>query len=221
MRAHELRRDRGEGVYSMRVRVIAKPSQKEFLRMNFVENFQRVDLKPSEEAAGIQQMLDLVDGSGAGAGIINIVAVDPNQHGTTINQKPRCGFRQERMVLEIWLGTPESVPTGMDQHSLPRNIQARKSVRINSKSVLKRLMGDDPVKLCQLRQIESSKVFALRKAMKRAIDVRASIRDHVDPPDLEGRAIVIMAARCLTFPIVTDDRCGQPPERDHAMFDLV
>ena len=62
LRAHELRRDRGEEVYSMRVRAIAKPSQKEFLRMNFVENFQRVDLKPSEEAAGIQQMLDLVDG---------------------------------------------------------------------------------------------------------------------------------------------------------------
>ncbi|MEQ1843579.1 MAG: hypothetical protein ABL994_24495, partial [Verrucomicrobiales bacterium] len=62
LRAHELRRDRGEEVDSMLVRVIGRPTQKEFLRMNFVENFQRVDLNPSEEAAGIQQMLDLVDG---------------------------------------------------------------------------------------------------------------------------------------------------------------
>ena len=72
LRAHELRRDRGEEVDSMLVRVIAEPTQKEFLRMNFVENFQRVDLRPSEEAAGIQQMLDLVD-EGTGLAPFNVM----------------------------------------------------------------------------------------------------------------------------------------------------
>lgn len=60
-RAHELRRDRGEEVDSMMVRVIEKPTAKEFLRMNFVENYQRVDLRPTELADGIRQMLELVD----------------------------------------------------------------------------------------------------------------------------------------------------------------
>lgn len=61
LRAHELRRARGEDVSSMKVRVIPKPSPKDFLTMNFVENFQRVQLTPSEEADGIQQMLELED----------------------------------------------------------------------------------------------------------------------------------------------------------------
>lgn len=61
LRAHELRRDRGEEVRTMKVRVIDRPSEREFLRMNFVENLQRVNLRPSEVARGIQDMLDLRD----------------------------------------------------------------------------------------------------------------------------------------------------------------
>lgn len=60
-RAHELRRDRGEDVHTMKVRVMPKPTERQFLQMNFVENIQRVDLKPSDTARGIRQMLDLRD----------------------------------------------------------------------------------------------------------------------------------------------------------------
>ena len=45
----------------MPVRMVPEPSEKDFMVMNLAENNQRVNLKPSEEAAWLRDMLELVD----------------------------------------------------------------------------------------------------------------------------------------------------------------
>ncbi len=104
LRAHEVRRDRGEEVRTMKVRVIPCPSEKEFLRMNFVENFQRVDLRPSETARGIQQMLDLVD-EATGQAIFNKVTC-----------AEELGLRQQGLIdLLNSLAAPGKARKAMDE----------------------------------------------------------------------------------------------------------
>lgn len=103
-RAHEMRRDRGEEVRAMKVRVIARPSEKEFLRMNFVENFQRVDLRPSEMARGIQQMLDMVDPE-TGVSPFNVVTC-----------AEELGMRQQRVIdLINSLAAPPKARRALDE----------------------------------------------------------------------------------------------------------
>src|SRR5206468_11467833 len=56
-------------------------------------------------------------------------------------------------------------------------------------------------------------------AVEGRIQVGAGIGHHVDPPDLEGRAVVVVAGRALSLPEVADLRPRQPLVSGHAMFD--
>lgn len=103
-RAHEMRRDRGEDVHSMKVRVIPKPAEKDFLRMNFVENFQRVDLRPSEMARGVRDMLELVDPE-TGVSPFNVVTC-----------ADELGMRQQRVIdLINSLAAPPKARKALDE----------------------------------------------------------------------------------------------------------
>ena len=51
------------GFTEVEVKLVEKPSRKDHLKWNLVENLQREDLKPIEKAARVKEMLDLVDES--------------------------------------------------------------------------------------------------------------------------------------------------------------
>jgi hypothetical protein len=60
-RATCLRRDQGDPIAEMIVRVVAQPTQREALKWGLVENTQRSQLRPTEEARAILRMLDMGD----------------------------------------------------------------------------------------------------------------------------------------------------------------
>src|SRR5690242_11627647 len=55
--------------------------------------------------------------------------------------------------------------------------------------------------------------------MKWRVDVRAGVRDHVDPSDLEGRPVVEILRCGFAFPEIADVRTWQALEGRHSMFD--
>jgi hypothetical protein len=54
--------------------------------------------------------------------------------------------------------------------------------------------------------------------MEGRIEIGAGIGDHVDPADLEGRAVVVEIGAPLTRPIVADMGPGQALVGDHPRF---
>ena len=57
--------------------------------------------------------------------------------------------------------------------------------------------------------------------MERAVDIGAGVGDHVDPADLEGRAVIVIGRRRLARPKVADMRPGQALVGGHALLDHV
>lgn len=59
------------------------------------------------------------------------------------------------------------------------------------------------------------------EAVERTIDIRPCIRHHINPSDLETRALRIDLLRVFPAQVITDNRCGQPFESDETVHDGV
>src|SRR3954471_4033957 len=55
--------------------------------------------------------------------------------------------------------------------------------------------------------------------MERRIQIGASVGDHVDADDLEGRAVIVIGGGAFAAPEVADLRTGRAFVRRHAMLD--
>ncbi len=80
---------------------------------------------------------------------------------------------------------------------------------------------DDAIEIGQRFQRKLGEVLSMRVAMKRTIDVRSRVRDHLDLADLEFRPFGVTRAGCLAAEIIADDRRGESFVGDHAVLDGV
>ena len=122
------------------------------------------------------------------------------------------------MVAEIGVGPPMPVPAGVDQHRLALDVEALEARGVDREAVLPRLADDDPGQSRRAIEREAGKVLAIGIAVERAVEIGAGVGDHVDPADLEGRAVVVIGGRSLALPEVADVRPGQALVGRHAML---
>src|SRR5215510_7924492 len=117
------------------------------------------------------------------------------------------------MALEVALGSPVDVPAGVEEHGLAADVESGEGRRIDRTTRSARRADHDTRKVGQGLEREPREVATIRVAVKRAVEVRAGVRDHVDPPDVELGAGGEVAPGLLAGPVVADDRRGQSPVR--------
>ena len=84
------------------------------------------------------------------------------------------------------------VPAGLDQHRLAGDVEALERVRIDRH----RAGADDEAgQRGKLSRSKRGEIGAVRIAMEGRVEIGAGIGDHVDPADLEGRAVVVELRR--------------------------
>jgi hypothetical protein len=69
--------------------------------------------------------------------------------------------------------------------------------------------------------LDLAQILSVGIAVRRDVNVGASVRHHVDPADLEGLAAVIVRGRLLAREKVADVRPRKPFVGDHALRDDV
>src|SRR6185369_5739195 len=141
-------------------------------------------------------------------------------HGGPVFKKPIGRFGGEvRMLAEISITLPVTVPSGVNEHGLARNIAALERGWADGKSLLPRLANDDTWNVGDRLEHEFGEIRAVRISVERTVEICAGVGDHVDPPDLEGRTVVIICGGTLALPEVADMRPRQAFVGDHAVFD--
>src|SRR4051794_28544824 len=89
------------------------------------------------------------------------------------------------MAFEILIRAPVHVPTGMDEESFAAQRAEIDFEGLNRAARALCLAGDDAIEIRQRLELKLGQVFAVCVTVKRAVEIRAGIRDHVDPADLE------------------------------------
>ena len=80
---------------------------------------------------------------------------------------------------------------------------------------------DNAVEICNRIQIEPGEILATRIAVKRTVEIRARVGDHLDLADVKLRSRRVASFGIFTTEIVADHRRGQTFVRDHSVLDGV
>ena len=126
-------------------------------------------------------------------GVVDIVAVDADQPGAALGEQPRRGFGEEGVALRIGVGAPVPVPAGVDQHRLAGDVEAFERVRRRPPAPRRGRRGRAATASCS--SVEPGEIGAVGVAVEGRVEIGAGIGDHVDPADLEARAVVIIGGR--------------------------
>lgn len=164
---------------------------------------------------------DRVDRPGARAGVVDIVAVDADQPRAARHQRLRGGGGQVRVIIEIGVGAPMLVPAGVEQHRLAPHIEPDEIRCVDGEPFAVRRADDQSFEADQPFQPDPGEIVAVRVAMEGHVQVGAGVGHHVDPADLEGRAVIVEGGGGLARPIVADRGRRQAFVGDHAAFDQV
>jgi hypothetical protein len=113
------------------------------------------------------------------------------------------------------------VPAGRDKDRAPSHIEPVERLGVDSKTGFEGLPDDEGGKVREGFHADFAQVLAVCEPMRRHVDVSAGVGDHVDPPDLEGRAIVVIGRRLLARNEVANVRTWQTLVGHHALGDDV
>ena len=128
--------------------------------------------------------------------IVDIVAVDPDQRRAMFGQPFGRVRGQERMVLAVAISPPMTVPAGVHQHGLPARRPGRRTPPASTAMSLSHgCRTTTPGRSASEFERQVGKILAVGIAMERRVQIGAGVRDHVDPADLEGRAVLIVRGR--------------------------
>src|SRR6185503_10048741 len=127
---------------------------------------------------------------------------------------------QKRMITaRVFVSAPVLVPAGMDRPGLVLDLKISKA-----------LLGDfsspnapdhNAVEISNRIQIEAREISPARVSMKRAVEIRPRICNHLDLSDVKLCARGVTTARVLACEIVADHGCRQTFVSDHPMFNRV
>src|SRR5262245_36460507 len=101
------------------------------------------------------------------------------------------------MSLEILVGLPVTRPARVNQYRFSAHIQRCETGFVNSASVLRRDAYQHTVQRGKLFESQLRQVVPIGVTMERRVDVRASVRDHLDLADLELRLLLIDSVGCF------------------------
>jgi hypothetical protein len=97
------------------------------------------------------------------------------------------------------------------------HVDAAEILRRNFNALSKRHTHDDRGQIDEAFQRRLAQIFPVGIAMKRAVDVGAGVRHHLDPPDLKLGAVGVVLPRGLATQKVADDGAGQTFESNEAI----
>src|SRR5215471_7122038 len=90
-----------------------------------------------------------MDGTAQVIGVINIERIDAHECGACFDQILGSISRQERMALEILVGSPVSIPTRADQHCFATKVMVDESGSINRSALRGVDRNDNPLQIRQ------------------------------------------------------------------------
>src|SRR5271165_1809604 len=152
--------------------------------------------------------------------IINIHRVDADEFDATIYEIRSGVFRQVRVVIEVAITIPESVPASVDQHSSRAQFFAAEHIGVKREfSGVVVGANDYAIKVRKLLHTDFREIFPIGVPMKRTIQIRAGVGDHFDFGDLEFSSWTVLFSGVLPAQVIADDRSWQSFVGNKPMFD--
>ena len=142
------------------------------------------------------------------ARIVDAERVDSDQGSSGSNQKTRSRLGQERMALEIGVGSPVNVPTGADQNRPSGKFDASEALRPDRRRLVRGRVDHDAGQIDQSVQRNFGEIKAVRETMVGRVEIRAGIGDQFDLADLKLDAVRIERSR--RFPAIRNRKRSAP-----------
>src|SRR5436190_9502215 len=114
--------------------------------------------------------------------VINVKRVNADERGTSVAQPLRGRAREKRMPFEILVCPPMLVPACSNDYSFSTNLSLCEEFFPDG-SLPGRYAHDHRVEVCELFQWQLRQVQAVGVAMKRRVNVRSGVGDHLDFAD--------------------------------------
>src|ERR1043166_7424059 len=151
---------------------------------------------------------------------IDVERIDTDQSNTVLCQISRGAFSQIRMLaVRIFFGAPVLIPTGMDQHRLTVHIDLTKCVFSDFSAAT--ATHHHAIEIRQRVEIETREILPTRVSVKRAIEIRSRIRDHLDFPDVKLRSRRGTSRRIFATEVIANHRRRQTFVSDHPVLNRV
>ncbi len=153
--------------------------------------------------------------------VVDVVRVDADERGAFVQEKLRGGFSEERMALEIPVGSPMLIPTRVNQHGSALYFQTFEITGLDRSLLLALSSEQHAIQVRDRLQFKLRQIISLRVTMKRSIELSAGIRHHFDLADLKFRAFAVVLPRLFPAQKITNNRRGQAFVSDEAVLDRV
>ncbi len=133
--------------------------------------------------------------------IVDIVAVDADQRRAMLGQPVAPRRRSETDGRRNRRRSANAGPSRCGP-APPCRATSRpsKSAASIARPCSIRPADDDPGQVRQRFEPQAGEILAVGVAVERAVEIGAGVGDHVDPADLEARAVVVVRRRCLARP---------------------
>jgi hypothetical protein len=126
---------------------------------------------------------------------------------------------EERVAVAVGVGSPVAVPAAVHEHCLAGHVVGQQVGPVDGAIGGPRHVDGDRVEVGKPLERELGEVDAVGEAMKRAVDVGARLRAHVDAPDLKLRSGRVVRAALLAAEEVAHGRGRQAGVGDHPVLD--
>ncbi len=162
-----------------------------------------------------------MDGTLAARSVVDVQGIDADQERALVAQVFRRRFGQVRMVLEVSVRAPVTIPARAHEHCLAADLARGERLPVDGATAGARHVDHHALAVGDPLERQVGKIVPVGKPMVRRVEVRARVADHLDAVDLELGSGRVDRARCLAREVVADQWRGQPLVRDHAALDHV
>ena len=118
-------------------------------------------------------------------GRIDVERIDADKRDAGIDERVRQFAGEMRMALEILIGAPVPVPTGVNQDRLAPERREIDRQPVDGTIAAIRCANDDAIEIGERFKFQLREIVTVGITMERAVEIGACVRDHLDLADLE------------------------------------